>query len=303
MKSALAIFVKDLVIVHDEAKLLRSPVPLAGAALQQFISGEALGHGRRDDSNVVKVYEAVTGAPVAKRSPVGMVPGRKYGSEVGDWWVLEHTGKEEQIVEVGDEPRHHLVLQNEFVRVLRVQFAPDDTTLAHRHAEDSLYFFLVEKGLSVINHVQGSQPKCDCMDFGEVRFAPHGTDKALVHKITNKTTRTDMFCVDAELLRRPPVSSPLPLVAACHALVKTREKCRVYKFSLGPGAAAEISYPFYYLVVTLKGGTVKTSLKGNAMSWVETSKLGDVRWKEPCTDIVQTNTGLEVYEAYIVEWR
>ena len=43
VKSALAIFVKDLVIVHDEAKLLRSPVPLAGAALQQFISGEALG--------------------------------------------------------------------------------------------------------------------------------------------------------------------------------------------------------------------------------------------------------------------
>ena len=39
VKSALAIFVKDLGIVHDEAKLLRSLVPLAGAALQQFISG------------------------------------------------------------------------------------------------------------------------------------------------------------------------------------------------------------------------------------------------------------------------
>ena len=69
------------------------------------------------------MYEAVTGAQVAKRSPVEMVPSRKYGSDVGDWWVLEHTGKDEQIVEVGDEPRHHLVLQNEFVRVLRVQSA------------------------------------------------------------------------------------------------------------------------------------------------------------------------------------
>ena len=49
-------------------------------------------------------------------------------------------------MEVGDESNHHLVLQNEFVRALWVQLASDNTMLAHRHAKDSRYFFLVEKG-------------------------------------------------------------------------------------------------------------------------------------------------------------
>ena len=49
----------------------------------------------------------------------------------------------------------------------------------------------------MVNHVQRSQLKYDCVDFGEVRFAPHGPEKALVRKITDKTERMDMFCADA----------------------------------------------------------------------------------------------------------
>ena len=69
VKSALAIFVKDLDIVYAEAKRLMSPIPVATAALQQFISGQSLGLGGSDDSQVVKVYENVTGVKV-----VGTVP-------------------------------------------------------------------------------------------------------------------------------------------------------------------------------------------------------------------------------------
>jgi len=65
VKSALAIFVKDLDIVYAEAKKLMSPIPVATAALQQFISGQSLGLGGSDDSQVVKVYENVTGTKVA----------------------------------------------------------------------------------------------------------------------------------------------------------------------------------------------------------------------------------------------
>lgn len=64
VKSALAIFVKDLDIVYAEAKKLMSPIPVATAALQQFISGQSLGFGKLDDSQVVKVYENVTKVPV-----------------------------------------------------------------------------------------------------------------------------------------------------------------------------------------------------------------------------------------------
>jgi putative dehydrogenase len=66
VKSALDIFVKDLDIVHAEAKRMQSPIPVASAALQQFISGQSLGLGKLDDSQVVKVYESITGAPIVR---------------------------------------------------------------------------------------------------------------------------------------------------------------------------------------------------------------------------------------------
>ena len=69
VNSALAIFVKDLDIVYAEAKRLQSPIPVATAALQQFISGQGLGLGKQDDSQVVKVYENVTKVPVAGIKP------------------------------------------------------------------------------------------------------------------------------------------------------------------------------------------------------------------------------------------
>lgn len=64
VKSALDIFVKDLGIVYEESKKLQAPIPIASAALQQFISGQSLGLGRLDDSQVVKVYEHITKVPV-----------------------------------------------------------------------------------------------------------------------------------------------------------------------------------------------------------------------------------------------
>ena len=64
--SALAIFIKDMDIVYKEAKRLESPIPIASAALQQYISGASLGLSKDDDSQVVKVYEALSGAEVAK---------------------------------------------------------------------------------------------------------------------------------------------------------------------------------------------------------------------------------------------
>jgi hypothetical protein len=67
VKSALDIFVKDLGIVFEESKKLQTPIPIASAALQQFLNGQSLGLGRLDDSQVVKVYENITRVPVCGR--------------------------------------------------------------------------------------------------------------------------------------------------------------------------------------------------------------------------------------------
>lgn len=303
VKSALNLFIKDMGIVHAEAKELQSPIPVASAALQQFISGQSMGLGTKDDSSVVKVYETLSGVPVGKKKRTAE---KKEGNEVGDLWTFAN-GEQEEILEVGDEPSHNLVVQNEYTRILRVSFPPFGASLAHRHAEDSLYFFLVEDGLEVVNHVKGSDPECDCMDFGECRYGTHKTEKPLVHKITNRSNK-NLLCIDAEVIKQPPVVAAIPLMADKHELIKTREKCRIYKLTIPPGeSATDITYPFFYALVTLRSSTIKTEIGGGSgatgISWEETPQLGDVQWKEPVTGVTQTNVGASVYEAYIAEWR
>jgi hypothetical protein len=311
VKSRLDIFVKDLDIVYQEARRLKAPIPLASTALQQFISGQSLGLGAADDSQVVRVYEAITGAKVRQGGGGGNVggggggaaSGAKPGSNVGDLWVAD-DGTNELIVEVGAEPRHQVVLHNNFVRVLRVAFPPNDTTLAHRHAEDSLYFFLVEQGLSVINHVQGRDPACDCMAFGEVRYGSHKSEgPPLVHRITNQSPH-DMLCIDAELLARPPITSAIPLLldGSRHELIKTRDKCRVYKLTLSPGESCAIDYSFFYLSVVVQPSIVRIQ-RDARLGWEERRPLGDVSWCEPTLNLHKTNLGDTVFVEYIVEWR
>lgn len=59
--SAVDIFVKDLGIVHSTGHELTLPLPVASTALQQFTAASAAGHGREDDSAVIKVYQHLVG--------------------------------------------------------------------------------------------------------------------------------------------------------------------------------------------------------------------------------------------------
>lgn len=57
--SAVDIFVKDLGLVLDSAQKAVFPAPLAASAHQQFINASAAGHGREDDSAVIKIFPGV----------------------------------------------------------------------------------------------------------------------------------------------------------------------------------------------------------------------------------------------------
>jgi len=50
--------------------------------------------------------------------------------------------QQQQSVEITSEPSHHLVFQNEYVRVFDVTVAPRATTLVHKHNHDYLFVTL-----------------------------------------------------------------------------------------------------------------------------------------------------------------
>ncbi|OEU09243.1 hypothetical protein FRACYDRAFT_264261 [Fragilariopsis cylindrus CCMP1102] len=311
--SSLAIFIKDMDIVYSSAKELRCPVPIATAALQQFIGGSGLGLDKKDDSQVVKVYETLSGVSVSASSSSSQPNNydtnspsstSKVGDNVGDLWILP-DGTKEKILEVADEPHHHVVISNEYTRVVKGRVSPKHTAGAHKHSEDSMYFFLADGGLDFVNHVKGCDPACDRVEFGEVRYGTHKSDKPLVHRLTNMEDNKELFCIDAEILRSPPVMSLIPLVAKHHELIKIRDRCRVYKVVLEPGQSVLVNYPFFYLSVVLTGAKIKTELGaelGQSISWEKVHEIGDVEWNSPSIGSTITNTGNTVYEQYISEW-
>jgi putative dehydrogenase len=61
--SAVDIFVKDLAIVLDQGRQMRQGLPVAAAAMQMFLAASGLGHGKADDSQVIRAYRALNGKP------------------------------------------------------------------------------------------------------------------------------------------------------------------------------------------------------------------------------------------------
>jgi quercetin dioxygenase-like cupin family protein len=78
--------------------------------------------------------------------------------------------QQQQSVEITSEPSHHLVFQNEYVRVFDVTVAPKATTLVHRHNHD--YLFVTLGDSDVTSARPGEKPVALLLKDGEVRYTP-----------------------------------------------------------------------------------------------------------------------------------
>lgn len=56
------IFVKDLSIVLDAGRESKAALPLAAAAHQMYLAASGMGHGKKDDSQVIRAYKALNPA-------------------------------------------------------------------------------------------------------------------------------------------------------------------------------------------------------------------------------------------------
>ncbi len=61
--SAVDIFVKDLGLVLDTARATKFPLPLSATAHQMFMQASSAGHGREDDSAVIKIFPGISLPP------------------------------------------------------------------------------------------------------------------------------------------------------------------------------------------------------------------------------------------------
>src|SRR5204862_1431382 len=73
-------------------------------------------------------------------------------------------------VEITAEPHHRLALENQYVRVFKVDVPPHESTLMHRHRHD--YIFVTLGASEVSNEVEGKPASTLKLQDGETRFTP-----------------------------------------------------------------------------------------------------------------------------------
>lgn len=84
-----------------------------------------------------------------------------------------------RVVEIEDEPRHHLVIANDFVRAFAVEIAPGERTLCHRHPNH--YLLYVALGSEIISAARDEKPKQLNYRDGECEMSAAG----LIHVVEN----------------------------------------------------------------------------------------------------------------------
>jgi len=85
------------------------------------------------------------------------------------------------VVAIEQEPRHHLVIANEFVRGFAVEIAPHERTLCHHHANP--YLMYVAGDAEIVSAPRDGTPKTHSYRDGDCELSTEG----LVHVVENLT--------------------------------------------------------------------------------------------------------------------
>jgi hypothetical protein len=86
----------------------------------------------------------------------------------------------EDVVPIDEEPRHHLVIANEYVRAFAVEIAPGDRTLCHHHPHD--YLLYVASNANIVSAARDEERKHLNYEDGECEMSTAG----LTHVVENR---------------------------------------------------------------------------------------------------------------------
>ena len=126
--------------------------------------------------------------------------------------------QQQQPVEITSEPSHHLVFENEYVRVFDVTVAPKAATLIHRHGYDYLIVTLGDS--DVVNARVGEKPVPLHLSDGDVRY----TAGNFAHAASNESAQP-FHNITIELLKHSGKVEPCAGVCAVQQCEYDRHAC------------------------------------------------------------------------------
>lgn len=188
-------------------------------------------------------------------------------------------------VAVRNEPRHHDVFENDYIRVLDVFIPPHDTTLFHLHNAPSVFttFTKTATGSELI----GKQPVKDISIAGYSWYDSLATPR--IHRVWNDDS-TWFHVMDIEFTSKNPRSDQLVLQDPAMQLFFNQPQANGYHIKLGPKAHLQLpeSGTGYFLLST---GEAVVEYRTNKFAQHRIMKSGHYIWIEPGSLFSITSTG------------
>ena len=207
---------------------------------------------------------------------------------------------EESFVEVADEPRHHPLFDNQFVRVYDFRLRPGEWTLYHRHSEDT--FYVAIEPARIIDQPFGAEPDAEPISWpGGIAWCRGYGSEPVTHRVTNSGEEA-MRVIGAELRQSPSITAPRALEARGYKLKREDPRLRVYRLDLAAGeTTGPVDYAFSGLLVAVS--SARLTLREGSQKRTRPVGAGDTHWHEGPVEVELSNTGEAPFRAYLAEWR
>jgi quercetin dioxygenase-like cupin family protein len=208
-------------------------------------------------------------------------------------------------VEITAEPSHHFALENEYVRVFKVEVAPHTATLMHRHRHDYIHVTLGDAHVS--NEVEGKPPAELKFADGEAHFTP-GNFAHVARDMSDQPFRNvTIELLQDEKLRQTPSHWPedsgeKTFPGGRVKILFVKDGVRVSEVDLDPGAVIPSHHhDGPHLVVAVRDVELRSDVEGQGPTPV-TIKAGDVKWLPGGYTHTVTNVGKSPTRLVTVEF-
>jgi quercetin dioxygenase-like cupin family protein len=174
-------------------------------------------------------------------------------------------------VPVDQEPHHKVVLQNDYVQVLRVTLPAGESTLYHTHSHDRAAIELCTTTIAQQKPGEAEAPGAP-IHPGQLSMAT--ADQPYTHRVHNLGPAV-FEVLDVEFLQRP-AKPAAP--GSDNPVAAENPSARAYHWNLAPGASTpQHTHTRPYLIVAATPMQLKmTSPDGQAMT--HEIKAGDLHW-------------------------
>jgi quercetin dioxygenase-like cupin family protein len=182
-----------------------------------------------------------------------------------------------KVVPITEEQHHHLVLDNEYVRVFHVEVAPHSETKYHQHDMDYVFVTLGDSKVAS-ERVDGKSVTLELKD-GETRFTKGG----FAHKAVNLSDKPFVnYTIELKKNSTDPITTAFDRCAGALCdevvMVSSSVRCHIYSAE-GAVSMTQRGTSRQRLVIALTKTSVtdRDDLKAGAMKWVNGDvHLGDI---------------------------